>query len=105
MNLDLTRRQYLDWTNVVLPSIAVKRGLPVIKNHCFQRIVLDNLFCGCWYDFLDKGKVPAYKQLSLEQLQAAIVIAQSLSDSPIEHIQELNAKSLQWRAEYHGRTR
>ena len=97
--------EYLRWTNVVLPAIAVKRGFPVVKNHCFQRIVLDTYFGGCWYDFLDKGKIPAYRQLSLEQLQAAIVIAQNLSDSPIEHIQELNTKSLQWRAEYHGRTR
>ena len=105
MNLDLTRLQYLDWTNELLPLIAAERGFPVVKNHCFQRIVLDNLFGCCWYDFLDKGKTPAYKQLSLEQLQAAIVIAQSLEGSPIEHIQELNTKSLQWRTEYHGRTR
>ena len=103
MNLDLTRIQYLDWTNVLLPAIAVKRGFPVVKNHCFQRIALDNLFGGCWYDFLSKGTIPAYRQLSLEQLQAAIIIAQSLESSPIEHIQEMNAKSLQWRSEYHGR--
>ena len=100
---DEARLEYLRWTNVLLPSIAVKRGFPVIKNHCFQRIVLDNLFGGCWYDFLEEGKIPAYRQLSLEQLQAAIVIAQGLSDSPIEHIQALNAKSMQWREEYHGR--
>ena len=103
MNKPFATIEYLRWTNEVLPSIAIKRGFPVVKNHCFKRIILDNLFGGCWYDFLSKGRVPAYRQLSLEQLQAAIVIAQGLSDSPIEHIQEMNAKSLQWRAEYHGR--
>ena len=103
MNNALATIEYLYWTNEILPSIAIERGFPVIKNHCFQRIVLDNLFGGCWYDFLNKGKIPAYKQLKLGQLQVAIVIAQSLSDSPIEHIQNLNAKSLQWRAEHHKR--
>ena len=103
MDNPLATIEYLYWTNEILPSIAIGRGFPVSKNHCFQRLVLDNLFGGCWYDFLRKGTTPAYKQLSLEQLQEAIDIARSLRDLPVEHIQNLNAKSLQWRAEYHGR--
>ena len=104
MNLDLARVFYCDWTNELLPLIAVERGFPVVKNHCFQRIVLDNLLGGCWYDFLHRGKIPAYKQLTLNQLGTAIAIARSLEASPVGHIQTLNAKSLQWRAEYHERT-
>jgi len=103
MNLDLARTFYLNWTNDLLPLIAVERRFPVTKNHCFQRIVLDTLFGGCWYDFLEKGRIPAYRQLALNQLQVAIAIARSIEASPIEHIQYLNTKSLQWRAEYHGR--
>jgi hypothetical protein len=94
------RSRYLELISDILPSIAVARGFPVNLNHCFGRIVLDNLFQGCWYNYLTVGRVAAYKQLNLAQLQQAVNIAQSLVDLPTEHIVSLNNQSLQWRREY-----
>lgn len=48
------RNQSLDLTNRVLPDLAQQRRFLIRFNHCFQRIVLDNLFNGCWYDVLNR---------------------------------------------------
>lgn len=84
-------------TNVVLPSISLERGFPVTLNHCHQRICLDTLFQGCWYEFLVVGKIPAYRQLDVDQLQQLVDIAQSLVDGDLKHINLLNQQSLDWR--------
>ena len=99
-DLNELRARYLELINDILPSIAAARGFPVNLNHCFGRIVLDNLFQGCWYNYLTVGRVAAYKQLDLAQLQQAVNIAQSLVDLPLAHILSLNNQSLQWRREY-----
>ena len=91
------RHQYLDLTNQVLPGLAQLRQFPVKYNHCFQRIVLDNLFGCCWYEALDRSKGPAYKQLTQEQLEQAIEIAQAVIVQPDAYIQQLNQNSLRWR--------
>ncbi len=42
-----------DWlrlTRETLPALALARGWPVRADHCFQRILLDNVFGGRWYD-------------------------------------------------------
>jgi hypothetical protein len=98
-DIDVLRQEYLRLTNAHLPSIAGERHFPVRLNHCFQRIILDNLFGGCWYDFLEKCKIPAYKQLNPAQLQQAITIAQNLCDRSNDYIVTLNQLSLKWRGE------
>ena len=99
-DLDELRARYLELINDILPSIARARGFPITSNHCFGRVVLDNLFQGCWYNYLTVGRVAAYKQLDLTQLQQAVNLAQSLVDLPTAHIISLNNQSLQWRREY-----
>ena len=94
-NLDKLRAQYLDLINHQLPAAAKSRKMPVRFNHCFARIVLDNLCQGCWYNAFSR-KQPAYRQLSEAQLQAAIVIARSMLQSPKTAI-ALNQNSLRWR--------
>ena len=89
------RQQYLDLVNEQLPSRAKQTDMPVRFNHCFARIVLDNLFGGCWYDSLSRQQ-PAYKQLNEAQLREAIALAQSMLDTP-EVAHPLNQNSLQWR--------
>jgi hypothetical protein len=96
-DLSTLRDRYLDLTNRVLPQLAKQRSFPVRHNHCFQRIVLDNLFGCCWYDALDRGAGPAYKQLTKEQLQQAIALAEALIEQPDEYIHQLNQNSLRWR--------
>jgi hypothetical protein len=45
------------------------------------------LFGCCWYEAIDRKKGAAYKQLSVEQLQEAIKIAEAIIDRPDSYIQ------------------
>lgn len=97
MELESLRQRYLELVNQVLPEQAKSRQFPVRFNHCFARIILDNLFNCCWYDVLDRKKGAAYKQLSALQLQQAIEIAEAIINNPDSYIQQLNQNSLRWR--------
>ena len=95
-NLDYLRSQYLDLVNNQLPNIAINRHFPVRLNHCFARIILDNLFGDIWYNHLS-GKTPAYQQLTEKQLEGAIQIAENIINYPNRVINNLNNNSLNWR--------
>jgi hypothetical protein len=96
------RNQYLELTNQVLPKLASSRKFPVRYNHCFQRIILDNLFGRCWYEVLEQGREPAYKQLSEDQLEQAITLANSIIAQPDSYLKQLNQNSLRWRGKLSG---
>ncbi|MEM8968374.1 MAG: hypothetical protein AAGE93_18285 [Bacteroidota bacterium] len=90
-------QEYLRLTNKVLPQMASEQCLPIRFNHCFQRVILDTLFQDCWYNHLDRNsKLPAYRQLSEDQLKQAIAIAQSMIDSS-QTGNQLNWQSLVYR--------
>lgn len=89
------RERYLSLINQQLPEKAKHSRMPVRFNHCFARIVLDNLCQDCWYNTFSR-KQPAYKQLSEAQLEQAIAIAQSMLEDPAIAI-SLNENSLRWR--------
>ena len=93
--VDPLRVRYLCLINEQLPQKAKQVSMPVRFNHCFARIVLDNLFEGCWYDHLSR-KLPAYKQLNEEQLMKAITIAEEMLFDP-KTVNQLNQNSLRWR--------
>lgn len=95
--LELLRTQYLEMVNQKLPDQAKHRNFPVFLNHCFGRIILDNLFGRCWYEVLDKKRGPAYRQLSEEQLEMALAIARAIIENPDAYIRELDRQSLRWR--------
>jgi len=71
--------QYLDLVHRQLPAAAQRRVYPVRFNHCFARIILDNLFEDVWYRHLSK---PAYKHLTAAQLAAAIALGQTFLADP-----------------------
>lgn len=96
MKIEL-QNKYLELVNKKLPTQAKQRNFPVRFNHCFARIILDNLFQRCWYEAIDRQKGAAYKQLSVEQLQRAIELAEAIIDNPDTYIQQLNHNSLRWR--------
>ncbi len=89
------QEEYLHYTKDVLPQLALQNKWVVSYGHCFQRIVLDNLFQTCWYNVVKER--PAYKQLSEAQLQQAIAIAKDIERYGDEYLRELNTKSLTWR--------
>ena len=94
-DISALRKQYLALINQQLPEKAKEGAMPVRFNHCFARIVLDNLFKGCWYDHLSR-KQPAYKQLDESQLEKGIAIAQTMLADP-KIATQLNQNSLRWR--------
>jgi hypothetical protein len=96
-HLEQLRHQYLKLTNCVLPELAQNRSFPVQHNHCFQRIILDNLFGCCWYEALSVQQKPAYKQLTEAQLEQAIALAKAIIAQPDVYLHQLNQNSLSWR--------
>lgn len=87
------REKYLDLVNNQLPQTAKNGRYPVRLNHCFARIILDNI-CGCeWYQVIEK---PAYKHMSEDQLQQAISLGEAFLNNP-ETCFAANEKSLRYR--------
>ncbi|WP_036487116.1 hypothetical protein [Myxosarcina sp. GI1] len=97
MDIEQLRTKYLRLVNEELPAQAKQREFPVSLNHCFARIILDNLFNCCWYEVIDRKQGAAYKQLSSEQLEKAIEIAEDIIDKPDSYVRQLNQNSLRWR--------
>ena len=42
-----------------LPALARERGWPVSEDHCFMRILLDNVCGGVWREFVKSASVSA----------------------------------------------
>lgn len=86
---------YMHLTKEVLPSLARtdQTDWPVSEDHCFQRIVLDHVCGGVWYEHLGR---PAYKHLTNKQAQLAVKICQDITDGRAD-LKRLNQQSLVWR--------
>jgi hypothetical protein len=84
--------RYKQLLNEILPASFTK---PVRYNHCFNRIILDWLFQGIWYNHFDRSKT-AVSQLNKIQLQKMIErMEQWLLDPDL--LFEDNRRSLTWR--------
>ena len=88
-------KTYIHFTTEVLPFLAQsgKRDWPVINDHCFQRIVLDNICGGVWYSYLAR---PAYKNLTYDQAKRAITLCREIVEGHAD-LDQLNRQSLFWR--------
>ena len=86
---------YIHLTKDVLPSIARcdRTDWPVREDHCFQRIVLDTICNGVWYEHLDR---PAYKHLTKDQAQRAVELCQDIIEERAD-LRRMNQQSLIWR--------
>ena len=92
------REIYLNLTGRILPQLAEEGGWVIVRDHCFQRVVLDNVFEDTWYNHLDKdGDNPAYKQLSKSELISAIRISKKMERNGGKFVEKLNEKSLEYR--------
>ncbi len=87
--------RYLMLTREVLPGLAAEpgRGWPVRNDHCFQRIVLDAVCGGVWYNHLQR---PAYKHLTQDQAQRAVDVCEDIMAGRAD-LHALNRQSLAWR--------
>ena len=100
-DLSQLRAEYNRKVNQKLPAKAQSSdGWPIHLDHCFGRVVLDNLFEDEWYSHVE-GR-PAYKQLSREELQQAIEIADRMLTRGQPAVEELNQNSLRWRGKLGG---
>lgn len=92
------RERYRTLVDDRLPEAAARAGTwPIAEDHCFARVVLDNVFEDEWYDHVD-GR-PAHAHLSADELAAAIDLAEELLDRGAPLVAELNDRSLRWRDE------
>ena len=91
---DLIER-YVKLTKEVMPKMASEKVFqwPVKYDHCFQRIVLDTIFNGSWYDYLER---PAYKHLTKNQALKAIQLCEAIIAGRAD-LNALNRQSLLWR--------
>ena len=91
---DLVSR-YSVMTKETMPQLACTkhRNWPVRNDHCFQRIVLDTVCEGVWYDHLRR---PAYKHLSRKQALQAVDLCENIIAGRADLV-ALNTQSLIWR--------
>jgi hypothetical protein len=95
-DLSELRAEYKRKVNEELPEEAQSSdGWPIHLDHCFGRVVLDNLFEDEWYSHID-GR-PAYENLTKDELQQAIQIADKMLKDGKPVVEELNENSLRWR--------
>ncbi|WP_425230699.1 GCN5-related N-acetyltransferase [Sphingomonas sp.] len=87
--------RWLELTRTTLPALAAARRWPVRADHCFQRILLDHVCGGCWYDHL--GGRPAYRCLDDEQLRRAVAAAEAIVAGDAD-VDLLNRRSLAYRS-------
>lgn len=78
-----------------MPALAksANAGWPVRNDHCFQRIVLDAVCGGVWYDHIAR---PAYRHLNDAQALNAVKLCEDIIAGTAD-IADLNRKSLAWR--------
>ena len=91
------RAAYVRRVTEELPRAARREGWPIREDHCFGRVVLDNVFCDAWYDHVD-GR-PAYEHLSAAELEAAVDLADRMLEAGRPVVEALNRNSLRWRGE------
>ena len=92
---------YMHLTKEVLPSLARngQTDWPVSEDHCFQRIILDQVCGGVWYEYLGR---PAYKHLTKDQAQRAVELCRDIGDGRVD-LKQLNQQSLIWRGKLQSR--
>ena len=81
--------------NHTFPKVARREGYPIVMNHCFLRVVYDNLFGQKWQEVLGTKK-PAIHQLDETQLRRAIELGNEVI-ADRETCEIINARSLAWR--------
>ncbi|MEM7732866.1 MAG: hypothetical protein AAF280_08815 [Pseudomonadota bacterium] len=98
-DLDATREdavaRYLHLTKEVMPALAKdgNRSWPVVNDHCFQRIVLDAVSGGVWYDHIAR---PAYRNMTAEDATRAVTLCEDIIAGNAD-IEALNRQSLMFR--------
>jgi hypothetical protein len=97
VSVDELRQRWLSLTRHALPARAEAERWTLRADHCFQRVILDAVCEGRWYEHVT-GR-PAYRHLDEHRLALAVSLAQQLATDSDGHrlLQRLDAQSLAWR--------
>ncbi len=87
--------RYKHLTKVVMPKLAktTRTDWPLVYDHCFQRIILDNICGGVWYDQIER---PAFRHLTVHQAVDAVYLCEQVIAGDVS-LSDLNRRSLAWR--------
>lgn len=87
--------RYLALCREALPQRAALEWWPLREDHCFARVILDEVFDGVWYDHI--AARPAYRALTATQLRAAVAVGESILEHGRSRLEALNCASLRRR--------
>ncbi|MEN0110107.1 MAG: hypothetical protein AAF805_05240 [Planctomycetota bacterium] len=88
--------RYLELTRELLPRAAERGGWRLRENHCFMRVLLDDVCGDAWRRVLDPRLV-AYKQLTNAQLRHVVSLGERVLAEGEPLLATLNRQSLRWR--------
>jgi hypothetical protein len=94
MDRHALEQEWLHLTRVTMPGLARERGWPIVSDHCFQRVLLDNAAGQCWYAVVS-GR-PAYAHADVAMLARAVALGKAVVAGS-EDLAALNRHSLAWR--------
>lgn len=77
----------------VFPQLSIKHKWPIRFDHCFRRVIYDNVYGKKWCESIP---APVIKNISLDDLETAISLCRFILSNPDELV-KLNNKSLAWR--------
>lgn len=92
--VDDLREEYLRLTREALPRTARADGWHLTEDHCFQRVLLDRVSGGVWYDHIAR---PAWRNASEAQLERLVADAHRLLEEGEALLTAWDADSLRWR--------
>jgi len=91
------QNRFLDLIDVLLPARGRRDGWSVTEAHVFARIVLDDIYGGCYTQHLPR-RVRAHERLSDAQLTLAVNVAERLFHGDREQTLRMHERSERWHA-------
>ena len=89
------QNRFQDLIDVLLPAHARREAWPVTEAHAFTRIVLDDVFGGCYTQHLPR-RVRAHEDLNDAQLTLAVNVAERLLAGDRPQLVAMSARSDRW---------
>jgi hypothetical protein len=88
------RTRWLELTREVLPARAREEGWRLRFDHCFMRVVLDQVAQRRWDEVIER---PAVRAMTASQLREAIRLAERLAAEGRQLLEAWDDESLAWR--------
>lgn len=92
--MEALRARWLHLTQEVLPARARAEGWRLRFDHCFMRVVLDQVAQRRWDEVIER---PALRTMSAPQLRQAITLAERLAEEGPALLEAWDDESLAWR--------